>query len=96
LIGLQLSGNWVNSKELQNQENQIMAEYKKNVYVRVRDGSGNLSLCPIEALKDPKEATEEELENWVDNAVVGRYAGAIEVIDKWCDKNPFCEGTFTW
>jgi len=40
-----------------------MAEYKKNVYVRVRDGSGNLSLCPIEALKDPKEATEEELEN---------------------------------
>jgi hypothetical protein len=59
-----------------------MAEYKKNAYVRVRDGSGNLSLCPIEALKDPKEATEEESEKWVDNAVLGRYAGAIEVIDK--------------
>ena len=59
-----------------------MAEKMKNVYVRVRDGSGNLFLCPVDALKDPKDATEEELESCVDNAVVGRYAGAIEVVDK--------------
>lgn len=52
---------------------------QKAVYVRVKDGSGNLFLCPIDALKDPKEATEEELENCVDDAVVGRYAGEIKV-----------------
>lgn len=60
----------------------MMAENKKNVYVRVRDEAGHLFLCPLDALKDPKDATEEELENCVDSAVVGRYAGGIEVVDK--------------
>jgi hypothetical protein len=58
-----------------------MAE-KKKVYVRVKDGSGNLFLCPVEALKEAKDATEEELENCVDDAVVGRYAGEIDVVEK--------------
>jgi hypothetical protein len=60
----------------------MAAKKKKNVYVRVRDGAGNLFLCPLDALKDPKEATDEELENCVDDAVVGRYAGEIKVLDK--------------
>ena len=34
------------------------------------------------ALKDIKKATEEELENCVDNAVAERYGGEIEVADK--------------
>lgn len=55
---------------------------KKSVYVRVKDGAGNLFLCPIDALKDPKQASEEELENCVDDAVVGRYAGEIKVTDQ--------------
>jgi len=60
-----------------------MTEKKqKSVYVRVKDGAGNLFLCPIDALKDPKEASEEELENCVDDAVVGRYAGEIKIQDK--------------
>jgi len=54
---------------------------QKSVYVCVKDGAGNLFLCPIDALKDPKEATEEELENCVDDAVVGRYAGEIRVTE---------------
>jgi hypothetical protein len=54
---------------------------QKSVYVRVKDGAGNLFLCPIDALKDPKEASEEELENCVDDAVVGRYAGEIKVTE---------------
>lgn len=54
-------------------------EKPKSVYVRVKDGAGNLFLCPIDALKNPNEATEEELENCVDDAVVGRYAGEIKV-----------------
>lgn len=54
---------------------------KKQVYVRVKDGSGNAFLCPIDALKEPKDATEEELENCVDDAVVGRYAGEVDVAE---------------
>lgn len=55
---------------------------KKRVFVRVKDGAGNAFLCPIDALKEVKKATEEELENCVDNAVAERYAGEIEVADK--------------
>ena len=56
--------------------------HEKKVYVRVKDGAGNLFLCPIEALKDPKDATEEELENCVDDGVVGRYAGEIKTVER--------------
>lgn len=60
-----------------------MAEQaKKQVYVRVKDGAGNQFLCPIDALKDIKKATDEELENCVDNAVAERYAGEIKIADK--------------
>jgi hypothetical protein len=60
-----------------------MAEQdKKPVYVRVKDGAGNQFLCPIDALKDIKKATDDEIENCVDDAVVGRYAGEIKVADK--------------
>jgi hypothetical protein len=55
---------------------------KKQVYVRVKDGAGNKFLCPIDALKDMKKATDEELENCVDNAVAERYAGEIKIADK--------------
>ena len=55
---------------------------KKRVYLRVKDGAGNQFLCPMDALKDVKKATEEELENCVDNAVAERYAGEIEVAEK--------------
>jgi hypothetical protein len=60
-----------------------MAEQdQKQVYVRVKDGAGNQFLCPIDALKDIKKATDDEIENCVDDAVVGRYAGEIKVGDK--------------
>ena len=60
-----------------------MAEQdKKQVYVRVKDGAGNQLLCPIDALKDIKKATDDEIENCVDDAVVGRYAGEIKIADK--------------
>ena len=55
-----------------------MAE-KKNVYVRVKDQAGNEFLCPLDVLKDVKDATEQELEDCVDDATVGRYAGDIQV-----------------
>ena len=50
-------------------------------FVRVRDGAGNDWLCPSEALVDPKDASEEELNSCVDDATVGRYAGDINIVD---------------
>jgi hypothetical protein len=60
----------------------MMKQGKKQIYVRVKDGAGNAFLCPIDALKHVKKATDEELENCVDNAVAERYAGEIKVVDK--------------
>jgi len=51
------------------------------LYVRVTDRASNEFLCPLEALMDPKDVSEEELENCVDDATVGRYAGDIKVAD---------------
>lgn len=49
------------------------------VYIRVKDMDGNEFICPYSALKDPKDATEEELSNCVDSATTQRYAGNIEI-----------------
>jgi len=54
---------------------------KKNLYVRVKDRAGNDFLCPIEALKDPKDVTDDEIANCVDDATVRRYAGDIDISD---------------
>ncbi len=56
-----------------------MEEVGKEIYVRVKDKAGNEFICPIDALKDRAEASEEELDNCVDDAVAGRYAGNITV-----------------
>jgi hypothetical protein len=50
--------------------------------VRVKDEKGNAFICPIDSLIDPEKATEDELENCVDDAVVGRYASNIDIVDK--------------
>ncbi|MGW8187471.1 MAG: hypothetical protein ACWGNK_09390 [Desulfobacterales bacterium] len=51
----------------------------KETYVKVTDGAGNEFICPIDALKDRASASEEELENCVDDGVVGRYASNIDI-----------------
>lgn len=56
-----------------------MASKNEHVYVRVSDKAGNEYLCPIDALKNPSEASADELENCVDDATVGRYAGNIDL-----------------
>ena len=53
----------------------------KTTYVRVQDKAGNEFICPLDALKDFKTASEEDLEQCVDDATVGRYAGNIDVVD---------------
>jgi hypothetical protein len=54
---------------------------KKEVWVRVKDTAGNEFICPLDALKERRIATEEELENCLDDAVLGRYAGNIDVTE---------------
>ena len=47
-------------------------------YVKVKDSSGNEWLCPLEALKNAKNATEEELNDCVELDVVVHTAGLID------------------
>lgn len=51
-----------------------------SIYVRVADGVGNHVVCPVESLADPAKVGDEELDNCVDDAVVGRYAGNIKIV----------------
>ena len=53
---------------------------KDEIYVRVKDRAGNEFICPIAALKDPKTATSEELDQCVDDGTVERYAGNIDIV----------------
>jgi hypothetical protein len=56
-----------------------MSDAKENLYVKVKDMAGNEFVCPIDALKNPRELSEVELENCVDDATVKRYAGNINI-----------------
>jgi len=53
---------------------------KKYKYLKIKDKAGNEFLCPLDALKSVRDATEEELSECVEEAVVGRYSGDIEVV----------------
>jgi hypothetical protein len=55
-------------------------ENEKSLYERAKNQTGNDFICPIDSLIDTDKATEEELENCVDDGIVGRYAGNIEVV----------------
>ena len=44
---------------------------KPKKFVYVTDNAGNKFICPLEALKDPKHASEEELKECVDDATIG-------------------------
>jgi hypothetical protein len=56
----------------------VAGKDKADIWVRVKDQAGNEFICPLDALKDRESATTEEMENCVDNAVTGRYAGNID------------------
>ena len=49
-------------------------------YVRLKDNTGSEFLCPLDALKSVSKATEEELAECVEEDVVGRYSGDIEIV----------------
>jgi hypothetical protein len=46
---------------------------KRKNYVWVKDARGNEFLCPADALRDPKDATEEVLEDCVDVEALKPY-----------------------
>jgi hypothetical protein len=47
-------------------------------FVRVKDSSGTVWLCPLEALKKASDATQEELDDCVELDVVTHTAGQID------------------
>ena len=48
-------------------------------YIRVKDMAGNSFICPLSALKDPKNVSSDEIYECVDDATVGRYAGNVAI-----------------
>lgn len=56
------------------------AKDKKYKYFRIKDKAGNEFLCPLDALKSVRDATEEELAECVEEDVVGRYSGNIDIV----------------
>ena len=56
-----------------------MSDQKGNLYVKVKDLAGNEFVCPIDALKNPEELSDVDLDNCVDDAIVKRYAGNINI-----------------
>ncbi|MGB5986798.1 MAG: hypothetical protein WBG37_15950 [Desulfobacterales bacterium] len=59
----------------------MTTDTKATQYVRVKDGAGNAFVCPIDVLRHPKDLTAEEIEECVDDATIGRYAGNIDIVD---------------
>ena len=55
-------------------------ESKQAKFLKVKDKAGNELLCPLDALKSVNDAPDEELENCIEKAVAGRYAGDFEVV----------------
>lgn len=47
-------------------------------YVKVKDSSGSEWLCPLDTLKNAKDATQEELDECVELDVVTHTAGLID------------------
>jgi hypothetical protein len=56
-------------------------ENQETLYVKVKDMAGNDFVCPLDELKDPTSISDAELENCVEDAVVGRYAGQMKIVD---------------
>ncbi len=46
---------------------------KSKTYAWVDDGAGKKFLCPRDALKDPEDATEEELKECIDVSALEQY-----------------------
>jgi hypothetical protein len=61
-------------------ECEMESKDKNYKYLKVKDKAGNEFLCPLDALKSVSKATEEELADCVEEAVVGRYSGDIEIV----------------
>jgi hypothetical protein len=56
----------------------VEAAARGKKFVKVKDRSGNEWLCPLDALKKAKDATQEELDDCVELDVVTHTAGDIE------------------
>lgn len=51
----------------------------RELYIKVKDGSGEDYVCPVNAIKNIKALTPEEIDFCVDSGTVNRYAGDIRI-----------------
>jgi len=57
-----------------------LGEAREELFVRVKDSSGEEFVWPLKALRNPKELTFEEIEHCVDSATVGRLRSLIRFV----------------
>ena len=60
-------------------EDKMTKKEEIDTWVRVKDNAGHEFICPLNALKDRQSATDEELDNCVDDAIIGRYAAKLDI-----------------
>ncbi len=53
----------------------VIDHRKPKKFVWVTDNAGNKFICPVDTLKDPEQATEEELRNCIDDATLAQDIG---------------------
>lgn len=58
----------------------MSTESNENVYVKVKDMTGNEFVCPLNELRDVRKISETDLENCFDGDVVERYAGQLNIV----------------
>ena len=56
-----------------------MTKVDNNTYFKLKDKNGSDYLCPIDAVKNRNTVSDRELDDCVENDVVGRYGGNIEI-----------------
>ena len=75
-----ITKNWLNSNGSHINTGTHFMQHEISEFTK--DMAGNDFVCPLNELRDPKSISDAELENCVEDAVVGRYAGQLKIVDQ--------------
>ena len=56
-----------------------MSKDDKNTFVSVKDSKGEKFLCPIDAIQNSSSIHIDEIDDCIEEDVIGRYAGNVKI-----------------
>ncbi|MGD8948837.1 MAG: hypothetical protein PVI62_19400 [Desulfobacterales bacterium] len=56
-----------------------MLKDDKNTFVSVKDSKGEKFLCPIDAIQNSSSIRIDEIDDCIEEDVIGRYAGNVKI-----------------